>query len=122
VAIFNGEYLVKYKNSCKYNNYKPIYLGAFILNEYIDIVGGFFEYVIIYCDIDSLYIPENNFELLVEKGKVGGELGQCKNDYKDNVKITNFWCIGKKCKICRIKQVDKYVNEKILVKTTIKWI
>jgi DNA polymerase elongation subunit (family B) len=127
VAISNGEYLVKYKNSCKHNNYKPIPLGAYILsyskrilNEYIDIVGGFYEHVIIYCDTDSLYIPEGRYKLLAEKGKIGNELGQCKNDYEEGSKITDFWCIGKKCKICRIKQVDKYGKEKILIKTTIK--
>ena len=127
VAISNGEYLVKYKNSCKHNNYKPIYLGAYILsyskvilNELIDIVGGFFEHTIIYCDTDSIYITEDKFKLLVEKGKIGNELGQCKNDYGDGSKITNFWCIGKKCKICRIKQVYNNGKEKILIKTTIK--
>jgi hypothetical protein len=127
VAISNGEYLVKYKNSCKHNNYKPIYLGAYILsyskvilNELIDIVGGFFKHVIIYCDTDSVYISEDKFRLLVENGKVGNALGQCKNDYGDDSKITDFWCIGKKCKICRISLMDKNGKEKVLIKTTIK--
>ena len=119
ITISNGKYFVKYKNKCHHDNAKCIYLGAFILaysrrimNWYIHALDGFSKHVIVYMDTDSLYIPVSFYPVLEEKGYIGDELGQCKNDYGEGVVIEKFRCIGKKMKLCWLSNDE--------IKTTFK--
>jgi hypothetical protein len=118
ITIANGQYFTKYKNKCHHDNKKPIYLGAFILsyskkilNRYIKALDGFYQPTIVYGDTDSVYIPLGDFKKLEKENLVGNELGQCKNDYGDQV-IEKFRCLGKKMKICMLSDGE--------VKTTLK--
>ena len=119
ITMSNGKYFVKYKNNCHHDNTKCVYLGAFILsyarrimNQYIYALNGFFKHEIEYMDTDSMYIRVNKYGLLEEKGYIGDELGQCKNDYGEGVVIVKFRCIGKKMKLCWLNNDE--------IKTTFK--
>jgi DNA polymerase elongation subunit (family B) len=119
ITVTNGKYFTKYKNKCHHDNTKPIYLGAYILsyskrimNEYVDASDGFFSHTIVYSDTDSQYMTKDSYRLVEEKGLIGNELGQCKNDYGEGLEIVKFLCLGKKMKMCLLSNGE--------IKTTIK--
>jgi DNA polymerase elongation subunit (family B) len=119
ITVVNGRYFTRYKNKCHHDNTKPIPLGAFILsysklimNRYIHALNGFYDHKILYMDTDSTYILQKDYHLLEEAGLVGDELGQCKNDYGEGMVIEQFFCTGKKMKLCKLSNGE--------IKTTIK--
>ena len=90
----NGNYFVKLvmdegvDNDVEEKNTMPSQLGAFILsnskrimNNFIRVIDGFKTNNVYYQDTDSLYIEKKHWELLNNKGLVGNDLLQGKNDF-----------------------------------------
>ena len=78
----------------KKTNSQPFHFGLMILphskrlmNDVILTLDGFTNNKIYYGDTDSLYIHKNDYNILKEKGLIGKDLWQSKNDYGDNAGI-----------------------------------
>ena len=90
----NGNYEVTFKKDDglegdnDVENILPSHLGAFILsnskrimNDFLREINGFYNNCIFYSDTYSLYIEENNWDVLDKAKIVGSNLYQGKNDY-----------------------------------------
>ena len=92
----NGNIMVKIKAKegvddegiSKKVNSQPCQLGSFILshskrlmNDVISALDGFKNNKIYYEDTDSIYIHNDDYEVLKTKGLIGKDLYQSKNDY-----------------------------------------
>ena len=69
-------------------NSQPCHIGSFILshskrlmNDVILALDGFKNNKLHYGDTDSVYIHNNDYEILKTKGSIGKDLYQSKNDY-----------------------------------------
>ena len=92
----HGKVMVKIKDKegvddegiSKNVNSQPCHLGSLILshskrlmNDVILALDGFKNNKIYYGDTDSVYIHNNDYEILKTKGLIGKDLYQSKNDY-----------------------------------------
>ena len=92
----NGNIMVKIKDkegvddegTSKKVNSQPCQLGSFILshskrlmNDVMSALDGFKNNKIYYGDTDSVYIHNDDYEILKTKGLIGKNLYQSKNDY-----------------------------------------
>ena len=125
----NGQTLTK-KNiftTCKL----PNYIGSFILSYGRKILNTILDYIdpgdIKYSDTDSVYISQTIYEQLLVKAPhlFGNELGQFKNDYGDNMFITDaifadlkrYWLKFNTYKICgKCNQPQRQPNSPKLIK------
>ena len=115
IPLKNGNYLVNVKDhngvddngvSRKVNS-QPFQFGSLILShskrlmkDVILAVDGFENNKIYYGDTDSVYIHKNDYNMLIEKGLVGKDLFQSKNDYGENAGIVYGFCLAPKVKFC----------------------
>ena len=90
----NGDYIVQLSldegidGEIDNKNTMPSQLGAFILsnskrimNNFVEVIGGFKTNNVFYQDTDSLYIEKKHWNVLNAVGCVGSNLCQGKNDY-----------------------------------------
>ena len=88
-------------------NSQPFHLGSFILshskrlmNDVILSLDGFRNHKIYNGDTDSVYIHKNDYKILNDKGLIGKDLGQSKNDYGDSAGIVYGLFLAPKVKYC----------------------
>ena len=104
-------------------NSQPFHLGSFILShskrlmkDVILSLDGFKNNKIYYGDTDSIYIHKNDYNTSNDKGLIGKNLGQSKNDYGDSAGIVCGLFLAPKVKYCII--IDQFGV--ISAKTTFK--
>ena len=131
IPLKNGNYLVNIKdhdgvddngNSKKVNS-QPFQFGSLILshskrlmNDVILALDGFRNNRIYYGDTDSIYIHKNDYNMLIEKGLVGKDLFQCKNDYGENAGIVYGLFLAPKVKYFIIIDENGVFNRKTTFK------
>ena len=112
----NGNLIVKLQNDeevddfdkAKSVNAMPSHFGSYILSHSKRLmsnvfheIDAFYNNVIYYTDTDSAYIHKKYWNKLVEKGYVGKNLGEGKNDY-GNSGIFYAWFLAPKIKFCLV--------------------
>ena len=82
------------------------------MNDAILNLDGFTNNKIYYGDTDSLYIHKNDYNILKEKGLIGKDLWQSKNDYGDNAGIIYGLFLAPKVKHCIIIDENGVLSQK----------
>ena len=131
IPLKNGIYRVNIKDHdgvddngiSKKVNSQPFQFGSLILshskrlmNDVILALDGFRNNKIYYVDTDSVYIHKNDYNMLIEKGLVGKDLFQCKNDYGENAGIVYGLFLAPKVKYCIIIDENGVLNRKTTFK------
>ena len=63
---------------------------------------GFENNKIYYGDTDRVYVLKNDYNMLIEKGLVGEDLFQSRNDYGENAGIVYVLFFAPKIKYCNV--------------------
>ena len=94
-------------------NSQTFHLGSFILShskrlmsDVILTLDGFRNHKIYYGDTDSVYIHKNDYNILIDQGLIGKDLGQSKNGYGDSAGIVYGLFLAPKVKYCII--IDEF--------------
>ena len=90
-------------------NSQPFQFGSLIIshskrlmNDVILAIDGFKSNKVYYGDTDGVYIHKNDYDVLNDKGLVGKELFQSKNDYGENAGIVYALFLAPIVKYCII--------------------
>ena len=104
-------------------NSQPFQFGSLILshskrlmNDVILALDGFKIKTIYYGDTDGVYIHKNDYNLLIEKGLVGRDLFQSKNDYDENAGIVYGLFLAPKVKNCIVIDENGIISQKTTFK------
>ena len=131
IPLKNGNYLVNVKDHdgvddngmSKKVNSQPFQFGSLILshskrlmNDVILALDGFKNNKIYYGDTDSVYIHKNDYNILIEKGFVGKDLFQSKNDYGENSGIVYALFLATKVKYCIVIDENGILSQKTTFK------
>ena len=131
IPLKNGNYLVNVKDHngvddngvSKKVNSQPFQFGSLILshskrlmNDVILALDGFKNNKIYYGDTDSVYIHKNDYNMLIEKGLVGKDLFQSKNDYGENAGIVYGLFLAPKVKYCIVIDENGILSQKTTFK------
>ena len=131
IPLKNGNYLVNVKDHdgvddngiSKKVNSQPSQFGAIILshskrlmNDVILALDGFKNNKKYYGDTDSIYIHKNDYDILKNKGLVGKNLFQSKNDYGDGAGIVYGLFLAPKVKYCIIIDENGILSQKTTFK------
>ena len=131
IPLKNGNYLVNLKDHdgaddngiSKKINSQPFQLGSLILsyskrlmNDVILALDGFINNKIYYGDTDSVYIHKNDYDIMKDKGLVGKNLFQSKNDYGDNCGIVYGLFLAPKVKYCIVIVENGVLSQKTTFK------
>ena len=111
----NGNFLVNVKDHdgvddngvCKKVSSQTIQFGSLtlshskrLMNDVILALDGCKNNKVYQGDTDSIYTHKNEYNMLIEKGLVGKDLFQSKNDYGGNAGIVNGLFLAPKLKYC----------------------
>ena len=86
------------------------------MNDVILALDGFKNNKIYYGDTDSVYIHKNDYKILIEKGLIGKDLFQSKNDYGDNAGIVYGLFLAPKVKYCIVIDENGVLSQKTTFK------
>ena len=131
IPLKSGNYLVNVKDHngvddnvvSKKVNSQPFQFGSLILshskrlmNDVILALDGFKNNKIYYGDTDSVYIHKNDYNMLIEKGLVGKDLFQSKNDYGENAGIVYGLFLAPEVKYCIVIDENGILSQKTTFK------
>ena len=131
IPLKNGNYLVNVKDHdgtddngvSKKVNSQPFQFGSLILshskrllNDVILALDGFKIKTIYYGHTDGVYMHKNDYNLLIEKGLVGKDLFQSKNDYGENAGIVYGLFLAPKFKNCIVIEENGILSQKATFK------
>ena len=131
IPLKNGNSLVNVKDHVgvgdngvsKKVNRQPFHFGSLILshskrlmNDVILAPDGFKNNKIYYGDTDSVYIHKKDYSMLTEKGLIGKDLFQSKNDYGENVGIVYGLFLTPKVKYCIVIDENVILSQKTAFK------
>ena len=92
------------------------------MNDVILALDGFKNNKNYYGDTDSVYIHKNDYNILIEKGLVGKDLFQSKNDYGENAGIVYGLFLAPKDTVLLSMKMVYYLKRQLskdLTKTSI---
>ena len=131
IPLKNGNSLVNVKNHDGVDDNgvnkkvfsQPFQFGSFILshskrlmNNVILALDGFKNNKIYYGDTDSVYIHKNDYNMLIEKGLVGKDLFQSKNDFGESAGIVYGLFLALKVNYCIVIDENGILSQKTTFK------
>ena len=131
IHLKNGKYLVNVKDHdgvddngvSKKVNSQPFQFGSLrlshskrLMNDVIMALDACKNNKIYYGDTDSIYIHKNDYKMLIEKGLVGKDLFQSKNDYGENAEIAFGLFFAPKLKYCIVSDENSILSQKTTFK------
>ena len=86
------------------------------MNDVLLALDGFKNNKIYYGDTDCVYIHKNDYNIIIEKGLVGKDLFQSKNDYGENAGIVYGLFLAPKVKYCIVIDENGILSQKTTFK------
>lgn len=104
------------------------------MNNFIHAINGFNQWKVYYTDTDSLFIPQSSYEILKQKGFVGNDNFQGKNDLntvhmfncnevkQHKIKTISSLCESEKCECLHWYEAENQIIEAYFAGPKQKWV